>query len=176
MNRLRSPAGRRRKAKKFELSKEHKQEIKEAFNLFDSDGSGTIDVRELKASMKALGYDVKKDDLRKIFFDLDRDTSEKITLNEFEKIMTERFSKRDTREEVDKIFRLFDEENTGFITFKNLKRVVQELGEDLEDEEIQEMIDEADKDADGQVSMDEFWRVMKKRSGNAIDEISSDED
>merc|ERR1719420_1510378 len=47
--------------------------------------------------MKALGYDVKKDDLRKIFFDLDRDTSEKITLPEFEKIMTERFSKRDAR-------------------------------------------------------------------------------
>merc|ERR1719192_2836260 len=74
--------------------------------------------------MKALGYDVKKDDLRKIFFDLDRDTSEKITLPEFEKIMTERFSKRDTRDEVDKIFKLFDQENSGFITFKNLKRVV----------------------------------------------------
>merc|ERR1719415_413466 len=112
MNRLRSP-GRRRKAKKFELSKEHKQEIKEAFDLLDSDGSGTIDVRELKASMKALGYDVKKDELRKIFFDMDRDTSEKITYPEFERLMTERFSKRDSREESDKIFRLFDEDNSG---------------------------------------------------------------
>merc|ERR1719295_677969 len=115
--------------------------------------------------MKALGNEVKKDDLRKIFFDLDRDTSEKISLPEFEKIMTERFSKRDTREEVDKIFRLFDEDKKGFITFKNLKRVVQELGEDLNDDEIQEMIDEADKDEDGKVSPNEFFRVMKRRSG-----------
>merc|ERR1719415_296157 len=145
MNRLRSP-GRRRKAKKFELSKEHKQEIKEAFDLFDSDGSGTIDVRELRASMKALGYDVKKDELRKIFFDLDRDTSEKLTYAEFERLMTERFSKRDSREESDRIFKLFDEDCSGFITFKNLKRTINELGEDLDDNEMQEMIEMADRD------------------------------
>lgn len=53
---------------------------------------------------------------------------------------------------------------TGFITFKNLKRVAKELGENLTDEEIQEMIDEADRDGDGQVSEEEFFRIMKKTS------------
>jgi centrin-1 len=52
----------------------------------------------------------------------------------------------------------------GFITFKNLKRVAKELGENLTDEEIQEMIDEADRDGDGQVSEEEFFRIMKKTS------------
>jgi Ca2+-binding EF-hand superfamily protein len=52
----------------------------------------------------------------------------------------------------------------GFITFKNLKRVAKELGENLTDEEIQEMIDEADRDGDGQVSEEEFVRIMKKTS------------
>merc|ERR550534_3224434 len=135
-----------------------------------------IDVRELKASMKALGYDVKKEELRQIFYDLDRDTRQSVSFDEFQRLMTTRFSKRDTREEVDKIFRLIDEDKTGFITFKNLKRVVQELKEDLNDDEIQKMIDVADRDDDGKISADEFWRVMKKRSGDPIDEISSDED
>lgn len=39
----------------------------------------------------------------------------------------------------------------GRITFKNLKRVAKELGENLTDEEIQEMIDEADRNGDGEV-------------------------
>jgi Ca2+-binding EF-hand superfamily protein len=57
---------------------------------------------------------------------------------------------------------LFHPCSSGFITFKNLKRVAKELGENLTDEEIQEMIDEADRDGDGQVSEEEFFRIMKK--------------
>ena len=43
------------KSKKFELTEEQKQEIREAFDLFDTDGSGTIDAKELKVAMRALG-------------------------------------------------------------------------------------------------------------------------
>jgi hypothetical protein len=53
---------------------------------------------------------------------------------------------------------------TGKISFKNLKRVAKELGENLTDEEIQEMIDEADRDGDGEVNEEEFYRIMKKTS------------
>lgn len=38
-------------APKVELTEEQKQEIREAFDLFDSDGSGTIDAKELKVWM-----------------------------------------------------------------------------------------------------------------------------
>lgn len=57
-----------------------------------------------------------------------------------------------------KVFRLFDEDNTGFITFRNLRKICQELGEALTDDEIQEMITEADVDDDGQISFNEFYR------------------
>lgn len=58
-------------------------------------------------------------------------------------------------------FKLFDDDNTGFITLKNLKRVAKELGENLTDEELQEMIDEADRDGDGQINEDEFYRWVR---------------
>ena len=48
------------------------------------------------------------------------------------------------------------------ISFKNLKRVAKELGERMTDEERQKMIDEADRDGDGEVNEDEFLPVMKK--------------
>jgi hypothetical protein len=53
---------------------------------------------------------------------------------------------------------------SGKISFKNLKRVAKELGENMTDEELQEMIDEADRDGDGEVSEEEFIRIMKKTS------------
>lgn len=61
-----------------------------------------------------------------------------------------------------KAFRLFDDDNTGKISLKNLKRVARELGETMTDDELQEMIDEADRDGDGEISEEEFVRIMKK--------------
>ncbi|OAD61487.1 Centrin-1 [Eufriesea mexicana] len=78
--------------------------------------------------------------------------------------MSTKMLEKDTEEEVLKAFCLFDDDNTGKISFKNLKRVATELGENLTDEELQEMIDEADKDGDGEISQEEFLRIMKKTS------------
>lgn len=73
------------KSKKFELTEEQKQEIREAFDLFDTDGSGfqlifspiilnflnvtfegTIDAKELKVAMRALGFEPKKEEIKKM--------------------------------------------------------------------------------------------------------------
>ena len=47
--------------KKTELTDEQRQEIREAFDLFDTDGSGTIDAKELKVAMRALGFELVGD-------------------------------------------------------------------------------------------------------------------
>jgi centrin-1 len=94
----------------------------------------------------------------------DKDGSGTIDFEEFLQMMTAKMGERDSREEIMKAFRLFDDDNTGKITFKNLKRVAKELGENLTDEELQEMIDEADRDGDGEINEEEFYRIMKKTS------------
>uniref|UniRef100_A0A7S0FKV5 EF-hand domain-containing protein n=1 Tax=Pyrodinium bahamense TaxID=73915 RepID=A0A7S0FKV5_9DINO len=59
------------------------------------------------------------------------------------------------------VFRLFDDDETGKISFKNLKRVSKELGEKMTDCDLQEMIEEADRDEDGEVNEDEFSHIMQ---------------
>ncbi|KAI8474007.1 MAG: caltractin-like protein [Monoraphidium minutum] len=157
-------ARRAEQGKRSGLTEEQKQEIREAFDLFDTDGSGTIDAKELKVAMRALGFEPKKEEIKKMIQDIDKDGSGTIDFEEFLQMMTAKMGERDSREEIIKAFKLFDDDNTGRITFKNLKRVAKELGENLTDEEIQEMIDEADRNGDGEVDEEEFYRIMKKTS------------
>jgi len=93
---------------------------------------------------------------------VDDDGSGTIEYEEFLKMMTHKILNRDPKDEILKAFRLFDDDETGKISFKNLKRVAKELGERMTDEELQEMIDEADRDGDGEVNEEEFLRIMKK--------------
>lgn len=149
---------------KFELSEEQKNDIKEAFDLFDTEGTGKIDTKELKVAMRALGFEPKKEEIKKMIADVDKEGSGKLSYDDFLTLMSVKMAEKDSKEEIMKAFRLFDDDETGRISFKNLKRVAKELGENLTDEELQEMIDEADRDGDGEINEEEFLRIMKKTS------------
>lgn len=157
-----STSQKRKVGPKPELTEDQKQEVREAFDLFDADGSGTIDVKELKVAMRALGFEPRKEEMKKMISEVDKEGTGKISFNDFLAVMTQKMAEKDTKEEILKAFRLFDDDETGKISFKNLKRVSHELGENLTDEELQEMIDEADRDGDGEVNEEEFLRIMKK--------------
>merc|ERR1712018_933128 len=100
--------------------------------------------------------------------EIDKEGTGTIDFNDFLTMMTQKMSEKDTKEEILKAFRLFDDDETGKISFKNLKRVAKKLGENLTDEELQEMIDEADRDGDGEINEGEFLRIMKKNQSLLI--------
>ena len=151
------------------------EEFKEAFNLFDTNHTGEIDSREFKAALKALGYEVKKEDVVKMFSEVAKEITAKITYEDFLKIMTPRMKDRSSREEIMKIFKLFDEDNTNKISLKNLKKVAQEIGENISEEELKEMMQEADKDKDGFIGPEDFYRVMKKKYSDPLEDLSDDD-
>uniref|UniRef100_A0A7S3N7S7 EF-hand domain-containing protein n=1 Tax=Euplotes harpa TaxID=151035 RepID=A0A7S3N7S7_9SPIT len=146
------------------LTEDEVEEIKEAFDLFDTDGSGSIDPKELKAAMQSLGFEAKNQTIFQMISDLDKNRGNNIDFDEFLDMMTARMSDKDTREDISKVFRLFDDDGTGLITIKNLRRVARELGETMTEEELQEMIDRADSNGDGGVSPDDFFNIMTKKT------------
>ena len=146
------------------LNEEEIMEIKEAFDLFDTDGGGSIDPKELKEAMNSLGLEARNQTIYQMITDLDADNSGAIEFSEFLDLMTARMSDRDTKEDIKKVFRLFDEESKGVITLKSLRRVAKELGETMEENELQEMIERADSDGDGNVTFDDFYNIMTKKT------------
>jgi Ca2+-binding EF-hand superfamily protein len=83
---------------------------------------------ELKAAMTSLGFEAKNQIIYQMISDLDADGSGQIDFEEFIRLMTARISEKDSREDIRKVFNLFDDEKTGYISIKNLRRVAKELG------------------------------------------------
>ena len=129
-----------------------------------SDGSGTIDPKELKAAMQSLGFDAKNQTIYQMISDIDKDKSGEIDFEEFLDMMTAKMSDKDSREDIQKVFNLFDDDQTGKISLRNLKRVAKELGETMSDAELLEMIERADTDTDGEINFDEFYAIMTKKT------------
>merc|ERR1712167_267331 len=147
--------------KKPELSDQQIKEMREAFDLFDTDGGGTIDAAELETAMTALGFTPNKGEINKMVGDLDKDGDGTIDWDEFMLLMGGKMNDKDLKDDMIKAFKLFDADNAGKVSFKNLKAVAKDLGESMSDEELQGMLDEADTDGDGVVNQEEFIRVMK---------------
>lgn len=75
-----------------------------------------------------------------------------IDFPEFLTMMSRKMKDTDSEEELREAFRVFDKDGNGFISAAELRHVMTNLGEKLTDEEVDEMIREADIDGDGQVN------------------------
>jgi Ca2+-binding EF-hand superfamily protein len=141
-------------------------QIKEAFNLFDADGSGAIDVDEMTLAMKGLGFgELPRDEVQRMVQTLDLNSNGLIEWPEFEKMMKQKMTAKDSNEEILKAFQLFDIDKKGKVSLENLRAVAKMLGENPGDDVLREMIEEADDDRDGQISLAEFKNVMVQMKG-----------
>ena len=163
------------------LSEEQREEIQEAFNLFDLDKDGYIDYHELKVAMKALGFDEPKQEILGILQTSGVQAPGQpqvggskqkqpvgkfaspprwlLSFQAFQAVMAQKIVGRDPQDEINRAFDLFDGDGKGNITLQDLERVAKELGEGLQHEELQAMIDEFDMNGDGAISREEFINI-----------------
>jgi centrin-1 len=93
--------------------------------------------------------------------EVDRSGEGIIRFEDFLDIMTQKMLERAPVEEKKKVFHLICEEGQDKITLKSLQKIAKELGENISVEELQEMIEEADRDRDREIGEDDFLKVMK---------------
>lgn len=165
------------------LTEEQKEEIDHAFVLFDKDGSGTIDVMELKDAMKALGIYLKKEEVKAKMQRVDKDGSGTIDKEEFMALMAEQIESRNQEEELRKVFRIYDDDDNYEIGKDNLMRCADDLQEEVLEEEVNMMIKMADRSGKNSVDIEDFIVLMTKLQliggdgkQTIIDQNSEDDD
>ncbi|KAJ1458399.1 hypothetical protein M885DRAFT_512803 [Pelagophyceae sp. CCMP2097] len=167
----RSPAGGKRKIstprvtfvedkEPRKLDADEVDELREAFQLFDEDGDGTINQEELGTVMRSLGQDVAGPQLQKIFQSIDVDGSGALNFQEFLTLVALYLPASCTGdEELLEAFKVFDKNNSGTLSIIELTATVHALGIDATPEQLQSMIACCDDDEDGLVQFQEFKRV-----------------
>ncbi len=130
-------------------------------------------MKDLKVALRALGFEPAKEEIKRLISDLNNNNANRdrekdkegqvtIDFNDFLEIMTTKMSEKDQPDELEKAFILFSQ-NKPFIEFTDLKRIARELGETMSDDELKEMIFEANKtDRDGAVERKDFLSILNK--------------
>ena len=140
-----------------ELTEEQISEFKEAFNVFDKNGDGTITSGELSTVMKSLGQNPTEAEIEEMMNEVDADGNGVVTFPEFLTMMvSDRPQAYDQMEEMRIAFKVFDTDGNGYISREEFKNVMETLGEKVTQEEVDEGIKMADVDGDGRVNYEEF--------------------
>lgn len=93
---------------------------------------------------------------------------------EFLTMMARKMKDTDSEEEIREAFKVFDRDNNGFISAAELRHVMTSIGEKLTDDEVDEMIREADQDGDGRIDCmisschSQYHVVPRRRFTNSI--------
>ncbi len=144
------------------LTEEEIEEIREAFAMFDTEGSGTIDPRELKAAMHSLGFEKKSPTVYEMICDLE-DKGNDCDFDEFLDAISSKLGNRETKDGIDRIFDLFDDDKTGSINLNNIRRVAKELGETMSLDELKEMLQRASSNGE-EITREDFYNIMTKKA------------
>ena len=155
-----------RKEKQFLelLSEKEICELHEAFNMFDIDSDGSIDLSQLIILMNSLKQNTKnKEELKKILKEENINNTSQIYFNQFLKIMAKRLKKRKNDEDryLKKCFLFLDRNKNGYISLHEIRYIITHYNEKITEEEIKDLMEEADTDKDGYISFDEFMEIMQ---------------
>ena len=148
--------------KKEVLSSEG-NDIKEAFELFDANGDGRINAREIRSAMQSIGYDEKNPTVYEVMTELDNPRNKNsggATFNDFCQTVNYRVPEKETTEDLRKVFNLFlDDPNSDTTSLESIKRVADELGENIEEIELNAMLNKASKSG-ARLTFDDFVAIM----------------
>jgi len=152
--------------------------------MFDKDGDGTVSTKELGAVMRSLGNNPTEEELEELIEDSDRDGSGSVDFQEFVELMIKREAEKETPEDLKQAFRVFDkvrgsqvsrktflksrispklfQDGNGYVSTSEIKYVLSRIGVNFSDDELLEMVQEADIDGDQHVSFEEFSNIFNE--------------
>ncbi|ETO18056.1 calmodulin-like protein [Reticulomyxa filosa] len=171
--------------KKQDLTEAELKQLKDAFNLFDKDNSGTIDQEELLQIFCSLDPRITKGEFQELMKEYDKDGNGTIDWEEFKVLMGPALQSSGPANEddikvafdmADKVYffqkivdysRFFlnvhkkKQDGSGKIDKSELGELLASLGEELSEQELDDLVNAIDVDGDGEVDFEEFKRLLE---------------
>ncbi|XP_060651412.1 calmodulin-like [Drosophila nasuta] len=147
----------------MELNDHERESFEWAFSLLTDDKSGFITQKELVGFLHALGKTASESQMNAMINEVDEDGNGFIDFKEFVTALSRKLSGNLDDDEIRDTFRVYDKDNTGFITADQVKTVFFDLDQPIADDEIDEMIRTYDSDGDGMLNYEEFVEMLTTR-------------
>ena len=180
---------------KFKFTKEQNRDLQTAFEIVDKDGTGNVDIKDLKVILRALGFEPQEDEIKKLLSTINRSDDEEnnkkgfssntIDFEEFKKIMNNKLRESEEIEQLRVGFHSFtdqsikkDPNEPEFITLKSLREVANELREVINDEELKEMMVQANPELkalinEGKGDDESIYKISQQQFNKLLDRIKS---
>lgn len=154
-------------------------EVKAAFNSWDTDKDGSISFQELQAAVKRSGQKLSDEDINAIFVVGDADQNGNIDLQEFMAMMMPQSSDviskfrsiRKTVKDVQNAFKQFDKDGDGAIDKNELTLGLSSSGGNFTKQDIDTLFAAGDVDGDGAIDYEEFIALMCPAASDIVEKF-----
>ena len=143
-----------------DLNSNFKEEIKKAFDSLDQDNSGTITVKELEILMKELKMNPTQNEIAEMIQEEDSNVDGMLNFEEFQRIIFRMIGDKESEEGVLDAFKIFDKDRSGKLEYKELKSILMNTGDNLSEEDVENLLDSVKFDENNQIDYYEFVRKM----------------
>ena len=142
------------------LDSDKLKECKIVFDMFDKDKDGLISIKQLGDIMRILGAAPSKIELDNLIYNLESNNNNLISFDNFIILLKNKLENQDSEEDIINEFRKLDKNGNGKITESDLRNLMSKYENPLSNEEIEEIIQEANVDSNGEIDYVNFTKIL----------------
>ena len=149
-----------------DIPQDRRKELQEAFEIFDLNKDGSISKKELENILRSLNEDPEEEEIQQLLDEVDVDGNGEIDFEEFVALMGKIQKEIDLEAEIVNAFKVFDKEENDLISITDLRHILSNLNEFMSEDEIDDMLFEADSDYDGFINYKDFLKNLMSNNNN----------
>ena len=149
-----------------DVPQDRRKEYQEAFEMFDVNKDGSISKKELENILRSLNEDPEEEEIQQLLDEVDVDGNGEIDFEEFVALMGKRQKQIDLEAEIVNAFKVFDKEENNLISITELRHILSNLNDFMTEDEIDDMLFEADSDYDGFINYKDFLKNLMSNNNS----------